>query len=279
MMDDTITTIYCLCDDFLKAIGHRDDLQVVMSTAEVMSVPLVAATFFGANIDKTRLFLHEYGYVKRMLSKSRLNRRIHTIEPKLWRVLFELLAQAFKERNADQTYVVDSLPVAACDNIRIRRCRLYPPEESAGAFRGYIPSKRRYFYGLRVHLVVSEAGEPVEFSLEAASEADIKVFKNLELDLLPEGSTIFADKGYTDYDHEDLLEEAGGLHLKAQRKKRSKRPMPMWEEFLGKPIRQYIETVFSKLSALFSRKIHAVTPRGFELKIVWFVLAFSIQCL
>ncbi len=174
-MDDTITTIYCLCDDFLKAIGHRDDLQVVMSTAEVMAVPLVAATFFGANIDKTRLFLHEYGYMKKMLGKSRLNRRIHAIEPKLWRVLFELLAQAFKERNADQTYVVDSLPVAACDNIRIRRCRLYPPEESAGAFRGYIPSKRRYFYGLRVHLVVSGAGEPVEFSLEAASEADIKV--------------------------------------------------------------------------------------------------------
>jgi hypothetical protein len=26
-------------------------------------------------------------------------------------------------------------------------------------------------------------------------------------------------------------------------------------------------------------KIHAVTPRGFELKIVCFLLAFSIQCL
>ncbi len=57
--------------------------------------------------------------------------------------------------------------------------------------------------------------------------------------------------------------------------------MPAWEEFLGKPIghRQYIETVFSRLSALFARKIHAVTPRGFELKIVCFLLAFSIQCL
>ena len=55
--------------------------------------------------------------------------------------------------------------------------------------------------------------------------------------------------------------------------------MPAWEEFLGKPIRQYIETVFSKLSALFARKIHAVTPRGFELKIVCFLLAYSIQCL
>jgi len=173
--------------------------------------------------------------------------------------------------------VVDSLPVAVCDNIRIRRCRLYPPEESAEAFRGYIPSKRRYFYGLRVHLVVSGAGEPVEFALEAGSESDVKVFKNLGLDL-PQGSTILADKGYTDYDYEDLLEEVG-LRLKAQRKKRSKREMPAWEEFLGKPTRQYIETVFSRLSGLFARKIHAVTPRGFELKIVWFVLAFSIQCL
>jgi IS5 family transposase len=144
-------------------------------------------------------------------------------------------------------------------------------------FRGYIASKRRYFYGLRVHLVVSEAGEPVEFSLAAASEADIAVFKELDLEL-GEGAIILADKAYTDYHYEDLLEEVG-LHLKAQRKKNSKRPVPAWEEFLGKPIRQYIETVFSKLSAMFSRKIHAVTPRGFELKIVCFLLAFSIQCL
>jgi Transposase DDE domain len=290
-MDDTITTIYCLCDDFLKAMRHRrDDPQARLSTAEVMTIPLVAAAFFGANIEKTRLFLHEYGYMPRMISKSHLNRRIHRIEPTLWRVLFELLARTFKERNDPefQTYAVDSLPVPVCDNIRIRRCRIYPLEEGHDdeddgtpkkkrSFRGYIASKRRYFYGLRVHLVVTQAGEPVEFSLAAGSEADVTVFKELELDL-PEGSIICADKAYTDYDYEDLLEEVG-LHLKAQRKKNSKRPMPAWEEFLGKPIRQYIETVFSRLTDLFAKKIHAVTPRGFELKIVWFLLAFSIQCL
>jgi Transposase DDE domain len=60
-------------------------------------------------------------------------------------------------------------------------------------------SKRRYFYGLQVHLVVTGAGEPVEFSVAAGSEADVSVFKDLELDL-PEGSTIFAEKAYTDYD-------------------------------------------------------------------------------
>src|SRR3954466_9659231 len=176
-------------------------------------------------------------------------------------------------------------------NIRIRRSRLYPLEQQQQAaghdegstkrkkksFRGYIASKRRYFYGLRGHLVVTGAGGPVEVSLAAGSGADVTVFKELELDL-PEGSIICADKAYTDHDFEDLLKEVG-LHLKAQRKKNSKRLMPMWEEFLGKPIRQYVETVFSQLTSLFPKKIHAVTSRGFELKIVCFLLAFSIQCL
>jgi hypothetical protein len=75
-----------------------------------------------------------------------------------------------------------------------------------------------------------------------------------------------------------LLREVG-LHLKAQRKKRSKWPMAAWEEYLSKPTRQYIETLFSNFSALSARRIHVVRSRGFELKIVCFLLAFSIQCL
>jgi hypothetical protein len=276
-MDDTIITTYYLCDEFLKAIGHHDDQQVRLSTAEVMSVALVAATFFGGNLEASRSFLDEYGYIEKAISKSRFNRRLHAIDSSLWQQLFDLLAEVFKQNNPDQSYVVDSLPVAVCDNIRIRRSKLYPLQEHGEAFRGYIASKRRYFYGLRVHLVSTASGEPVEFTLAAASEADISLFKELKLEL-PEGALICADKGYTDYHYEDLLEDVG-LHLKAQRRKRSKREMPAWVEFLSKPIRQYIETVFSKLSAMLAGKIHAVTPRGFELKIVCFLLAFSIQCL
>ncbi|MDP9411732.1 MAG: IS982 family transposase [Actinomycetota bacterium] len=280
-MDDTIITTYYLCDEFLKAIGHHDDQQVRLSTAEVMTIPLVACAFFSGNLEASRSFLDEYGYIPKAISKSRFNRRLHAIDSSVWEALFALLAEVFKERGGEgdrgREYVVDSLPVAVCDNIRIKRCRIYPRDEHGEAFRGYIVSKRRYFYGLRVHLVVSGRGEPVEFSLAAASEADISLLKQMSLDL-PEGSIIHADKGYTDYHYEDLLEEVG-LHLKAQRKKNSKRPMAAWEEFLSKPTRQYIETVFSNLSASFARKIHAVTPKGFELKIVCFLLAFSIQCL
>ena len=140
-MDFTITATYCLCEEFSKAMGLCDDSQARMTTAEVMCVALVAAAFFGGNIEKTRLFLHEYGYIKSMLSKSRLNRRLHAIKPDLWQALFGVLAEIFKERNDDGAYVVDSLPVAVCDNIRIGRCRLYPLEAEGESFRGYIPSR------------------------------------------------------------------------------------------------------------------------------------------
>lgn len=231
-------------------------------------------------MERSRRFLREYGYVPAMISKSRFNRRLHAIEPELWRGLFSMLwlgCSSGATPKEPMRWTPCRWPPATTYASRIRRCRLYPPEEHGGAFRGYIASKRRYFYGLRVHLVVTEAGEPVEFALAAGSEADVSVFKDLELDL-PEGSIICADKAYTDYDYEDLLKEVG-LHLKAQRKKNSKRLLPPWEEFLGKPVRQYIETAFGGLSGLFSKKIHAVTPQGFELKIVWFLLVVSIQCL
>ena len=69
-MDLTITIIYCVCEEFSKAMGLRDDPQARLSTAEVMTIPLVASAFFGGNIEKARSFLSEYGYIKRMIKKE-----------------------------------------------------------------------------------------------------------------------------------------------------------------------------------------------------------------
>ena len=195
-MEDTITTIYCLCDDFLATYGWADDPQADCSTAEVMTVVLVAATYYGGKIEISRLFL-KGRFFSRMLSKSRLNRRLHAIPEALWQALFTVLAGAFKATNVTQEYIIDSLSVPVCDNIRIRRCRLYPLAQD-GACRGYIASKRRYFYGLRVHLLVTATGEPVEFALAPGAESDLPVFREFPLDL-PEGAVIYADKLYNDY--------------------------------------------------------------------------------
>jgi hypothetical protein len=145
--------MYCLCADLTRAMQHQDDAQTKLSSAEVMTVPLVAACFFGGKIEWARRFLLEHGYFTVSLSQSRLNRRLHALPPELWQTLFALLGEVFKRHNPRGEYVIDSLPVPACDNIRIKRCTLLQGEEH----RGYTASKRRYFFGLKVHLLITGA--------------------------------------------------------------------------------------------------------------------------
>ncbi len=95
-----------------------------MNDAEVMTTSIVAAVFFGGNMEMTRVFLKEQGYIPSMLEKSRFNRRQHRIA-ELFLTVFNLLASFWKELNAQSLYVVDSFPVAACDNYRIPRSRRY----------------------------------------------------------------------------------------------------------------------------------------------------------
>lgn len=274
MMKDTIITVYCLCDDFLKAMDSQDDPQATVSSAEIMTIPLVAALYYGGNLETSYDFLHEHGYIHTRLSKGRFNRRLHGLPLELWYTLLELLGEVFKQHNSSGEYVIDSLPIPVCDNIRISRCRLFPGEEH----RGYIASKKRYFYGLKVHLVITGRGEPVDLVITPGSTADVTGFKLLDLDL-PEGSTLLGDRAYNDYEEEDMLEEAAAIQVQPMRKKNSTRPLPAWLEFLGKPVRQRIETSFSQITNFFPKHIHAVTSQGFLIKLICFLLAFSIQCL
>ncbi len=174
-MNNEIVAIYCLCDDILKAMNHRSDEQQQMSDVEVMTTAIVAAIYFCGNFEKARKQLSEPHYIPTMLSKSRLNRRLHRIEPTLLTV-FEVLGQAWKQLNPDDVYSIDSFPIPICDNIRISRSQLYDGQE---AYRGYQSSKKRYFYSVKIHLMVTEAGEPVEFFLTPGSFADVKGEKDL----------------------------------------------------------------------------------------------------
>ena len=49
--------------------------------------------------------------------------------------------------------------------------------------------------------------------------------------------------------------------------------------YIQERVRKRIETSFSQITNLFPKHIHAVTPQGFELKIICFILAFAIQSL
>lgn len=275
-MQTEITTIYVVCDDFLKAMNYRDDPQAGLTTAEVMTTALVSARFFKNCLEHARVFLKEAGYMPNMLSQSRLNRRLHGLPEGMWLSLFSTLAQVHQQWADSLDYIVDSLPIAVCDNYRIPRCHLYGSRRSA--FRGYIASKRRYFFGLRAHVLTTAQGCPVELVLAPASEADVVVFKRLQLDV-PDGATIYADKAYTDYVWEDLLNEDTELSLVALRKANTKRPMQGCVRYICHHVRKRIEISFSQMADFFAKRIYAITEQGIELKAFLAVLAFSFMCL
>ncbi len=157
--------------------------------------------------------------------------------------------------------MIDTFPIPVCDNpkgslwdYRIPRAKVYHDEQ----YRAYHASKKRYFYGLKLHLLVTHGGQPVEFFLTPGSYSDVKGLRDFEFNL-PEGSEIYADKAYTDYEVEDVLEDVH-LHFLPMRKSNSKRPAPPWLCYLQARYRKIIETTGSLLERLLPRSIHGVTP-------------------
>jgi hypothetical protein len=275
-MDDEVIAIYTLTDDFLLSLGHREPPERSVSDAEVLTVALTATRFFGGNFEAAWRFLLDYGYMPRSLSRGQFNRRLHGAMPLAER-LFRWLGELWKHVGEEGVFVVDSMPFACCDNARIRRSKLYPLAETDGAFRGYIASKRRFFYGVKAHVVVNEYGLPVEAHLAPGSYNDTAELQKLALDL-PEGAVIYGDKAYgNDYLTEDLLAEAGEVTLVGQRRKNSKRPLPAWVSYVLEHSRKRIETAFSQVERTLPKSIHAVTARGFETKVFLFLLALSLD--
>lgn len=273
-MKDFIVEVFCICDDFLKHISYKDDNQSIMTNSEVMTFAIIAARYFSGNHSLTRLFLLEHGYMHHILSKSRLNRRFHALDSSLWEQLFYLLASHFKLKSRSKDFSVDSFPVEVCDNIRIFKSKIYKDE----CFRGYIASKKRYFFGLRVHMITAKCGAPVEFMFTPGSVSDIKAFQRMHIDL-PPGSRVFADKAYNDYLQEDLLEESKNIKLVPQRKKSSKRVLDGCLEYIRDKSRKQIETTFSMIKSLIPRRISSVLARCFELKLCNFIIAATFQML
>jgi Transposase DDE domain len=268
---DHTTALYCITADLLKAAGHKDDVRSQLTDAEVITTAIVAALYFGGNIERSRSFMRSTGLMPRMLSRSRLTRRLHDVA-ELVNTLFHRLGLVLKEAAPSTRYLLDSFPVALCDNMRIGRCRLVRDEE----FRGYIASKRRYFYGVRVQVVTTEDGVPVELAFLPGSASDVRGLGVLPL-ALPSGSELFMDSGYTDYGAEDAAAITDGVEFAPSRKSNSKRSDDVWRSYYKQLMRKRIETVFSQMTNLFPKHIHAVTLDGFLLKVSMFVIAFALD--
>ncbi len=269
-MCDCTLVIYCFIDDLLKSLGYKQDTRAQMTDSEVITVALIAMLYFSGNFEKARVVLAELGLIRRMLSRSRLNRRIHLLSDMIG-LVFHRFGSVLKQMNYESRYLLDSFPVALCDNIRIKRCRIVRDE----SYRGYQAAKRRFFYGVRVSVITTAEGIPVEFVILPARFADIEGLAHLPLDL-PNGSDLIADAAYTQYEWAEYL-KTEGIRFLVQARRNTRQAIEPFLEDYKRIFRRRIETVFGELMKLFPRKIHATTLKGFLMKIQLFLFAFQIH--
>lgn len=117
-MLNEIITVYAIINDLLKAIGHNEDCRRNMNDAEILTTSVCAAMFFDGNQSKACGYMKDHKLIPKMLEKSRFNRRLHSISMVI-NDLFHQLGMILKEISDCTEYLLDSLPVAMCDNIRI----------------------------------------------------------------------------------------------------------------------------------------------------------------
>lgn len=171
-------------------------------------------------------------------------------------------------------FAVDSFPVVYCQKNRIDKRKGFLDRK----YIGFAASKKRYFCGIKIHMVVTNQGRPIEVHFKPGAESDLNVLWQMELDI-PEQSVLYADGAYNCFELEDILGEES-INLLAKRGSKAKnRIRSINEEREISSKRQIIETAFSSITGLLPRNLKARTEKGFLTKVYCFVIAYSASFL
>ena len=266
-MEQRMITIYCLIEEFIKGVlGEEEHKLADTSDSEVLFMGYIAVSDFGGNYYKAHHYMTEMKLVNK-IEYSRFTRRISQLESQI-EALFVFLSELFKRVNKSQIYSVDSFPVEICQIQREKRSKLWQDV----SLKGYNASKKKYFYGFKVHMVVTTNQEPVSCYISEGSVHDITASFEF-LNDLPKNAIVIGDKGYIS-SRLDAFLASFGIELSSLKRKN----MPIDPNHkVKRKIRKGVETAFSVITAKFGKVIKATSIKGFLVKLKLFILAYSID--
>ncbi len=269
IMERDIITVYCLIDEYLKLSGIKDDVRAEISNAEVLLIGFMAVNDFNGNYFKAHQYVKMMHWVKKS-DYTRFLRRLVKINNVL-STLFLFLGSLFQRLNGAKIYSVDSFPVELCQITRQSRVRLW----SDPSLKGYNASKGRFFYGFKVHMVVTTDKEPVMVHISQGSIHDVRAGYQF-IQYLPANSIAIGDKGYVSSKLEAFLKRFDIVLAPIGRNNMSK--VNKEDYFIKRRIRKGVETAFSMITAKFGKVIKATTIGGFLTKLRLFITAYAINC-
>ena len=216
---ELLLEVFCLVDDQLQALNRGRLRQrgpaPKLADSEVITIELVGE-FWKLGTDRD-LFRHFRRYhTAEFPALASVDRTTFTRQAaNLWHVK-QLIQQRLAQRlvGDDPLWLVDSLPIDACQFARATFCQRFAGQ----ADYGYCHLRKRTFYGFRLHLRVSRDGVLLGYQLASARNSEKAVLPELGL---PVGSVGIGDRNYWSPELRQRL-RAGGVMLLAPYYQKSK---------------------------------------------------------
>jgi len=247
---DLLLEVFCLVDDQLQALDlpplRRRGPQPTLADSEVITIELVGE-FWKLGTDQD-LFRHFCRYHQAEFpALAHVHRTTFARQAaNLWRVK-QLLQQRLAGHLAggDPLWLVDSLPIDACQFARATFCRRFAGQ----ADYGYCHLRKRTFYGFRLHLRTSRDGVILGYQLAPARASEKAVLPELGL---PAGSAGVGDRNYWSPELQARL-AAAGVALLAPYYRKTKDPDPRRSARLS-AVRYRVETTNGQLAERYAIK-------------------------
>ena len=246
---DSLTELFCLIDDFClkfepawnkRLLGDGQKHRRRQTRLQLSELMTLAVLFHQLRFRQFKTFY--LAYVCRFLRQEFPNlpsyHRCVELMPRCaipLAALFDTL-----KGQCSGISIVDSTPIAVCDNLRIPRHKVFAGLAARGK------SSTGWFFGFKLHVVINHRGEILAIRLTPGNVDDRKPVAGLCQSLF---GKLFGDKGYLARWLSDMLAEQD-VHLITKVRKNMK-PIELtpFDQALLRQ-RSLIETIFDELKNL-----------------------------
>lgn len=277
-MNKNITELFCLIDDFCKAVDKNFADKLLPSgkkptrTPEITYPEILTIILFYQQSPCENFKSFYLDYLKPFYRTEFQNlpsySRFISLQPRvLW--YLALLLQWFceKSKTTGISYI-DATPIAVCHAKRISRNKVF------AGLAEISKSTYGWFFGFKLHLVINEIGEIQALTVTKGNVDDRKPVPNLTEKLT---GLLFGDKGYIKKELFQKLFDRG-LKLVTKLKKGMKNTLISLKEKILLRKRPIIETVFSCLkNKLELEHTRHRSPVNFLVHIFSTLVSYSMQ--
>lgn len=244
--EDKITEIFYLADEFCKEfeaylstkiIGNKPKRKPTMTTSEVVTITVL---FHSGSFRNMKHFY--LNYVQKHLSKEFPNTVSYNRFTELMQSSVLAMSMFLKTcclGDCTGISYVDSTPVRVCKNKRIRRNKVFKGIAELGK------SSMGFFFGFKLHLIINDKGEILNFVITQGNVDDREPLKNQKFVEKIMGK-LFGDKGYISSELTQLL-FIDGIQLITNIKKNMKNCLMEMSDKILLRKRSIIETVNDEL--------------------------------